>query len=165
MPLSKEDLVNFLKNYARLETAGAKMFREWSHESDDPEVQATLKEFAEIELRQAGMIAEHVKDFGEEVGVERVPFQDSIESYLLQINSLDNLAQKLRYNYMVMSVLERPIVVRALLESTNKKTLEMFEKILDNEDRILGWCDNTATRMGCEELDVDRYFGQVRASV
>ena len=37
--------------------------------------------------------------------------------------------------------------------------------ILDNEDRILGWCDSTATRLGVQAVDLEKYFTGVIASV
>ena len=157
------DLKDLLRNYARLEQAGARMFNEWAKEATDPEMKSTLEEFAEIEKKQALALALHLKELGGEIGSAPLPLEDAINMYLEQIAQLPTLAERLRFNYTVMNTLERPVIMRALLAS-NPETLTLFQGILQNEDRILSWCDQTSARLGCHEIDIDKYYSGVVAS-
>lgn len=152
MSLTVEDLRVLLRNYARLEQAAARMFLNWAAEESDPALRSTLEEFAEIEKTQAHALVMHLKEVGGELGNEPVPIESAINEYLVQIDRLPTLAQRLRFNYTVMSTLERPVVMQALL-SSNPRTLELFHGILNNEDRILSWCDQTSAELGCASLD------------
>ena len=152
MSLSIDDLKVLLRNYARLEQAAARMFLRWASEESNPENRATLEEFAEIEKKQALALVLHLKEVGGELGSDPVPLEDAINAYLDQIDRLPTLAERLRFNYTVMSTLERPVVMQALL-SSNPRTLELFNGILNNEDRILSWCDRKSAELGCPWLD------------
>jgi hypothetical protein len=164
MTISIADLKELMRNYARLEQAGSRMFQGWAEQEPDPELKATLEEFAEIEKRQALALTLHLKELGGELGSAPVPLEEAINLYLIQIDRLPTLAERLRFNYTVMSTLERPVIMRALL-SSNPKTLELFQGILQNEDRILSWCDQTATRLGCHQVDVAKYYSDVVMTV
>jgi hypothetical protein len=165
MGIAIKDLQDLLRNYARLEQAGARMFHDWSEEAIDPEMKSTLAEFAEIEKKQALALALHLKELGGgELGSAPLPIEDAIGLYLEQIGRLPTIAERLRFNYSVMSTLERPVIMRALL-SANPDTLSLFQGILQNEDRILTWCDQTSSRLGCESVDIDKYYSDVVANV
>jgi hypothetical protein len=165
MSIALNDLTMLVRNYARLEQAAARMFLDWAHQETNPEYHAILIEFSEIEKQQALALVLHLKELGGgELGSEPVPLEDAINAYLLQINQLPTLGERLRFNYDVMSVLERPVIMRALL-SANPSTLDLFNRILNNEDRILGWCDETATHLGCDHVDISKYFGELRVSL
>lgn len=163
--LTLPDLLMLLRNYCKLEQAAARMFGKWADEAEDADDAATLKEFAQIELHQASLIAAHMAELGGHMSDGAVPMQDAIDKYLMQIDSLPTLGERLRFNHTVMSTLERPIVMTVLLESTGPSTQALFGKILDNEDRILGWCDSRATELGVDEVDVEAYFGDLVAEV
>jgi len=162
IPLS--DLIALVRNYARLEQAAARMFLDWANQETNPDYRSTLEEFSEIEKKQALALTLHLKELGGELGSDPVPLEDAINAYLVQIGQLPTLAERLRFNYDVMSVLERPVIMRALL-AANPSTLELFTKILNNEDRILGWCDETASQLGCDRVDVAKYFGALTVPV
>ena len=142
---------------------GSKSFRDWSEFATEPSDQATLREFGTIEQQQATAIGAHLRELGGRMGDSTVPLEDAIQSYLVQVNRLPTLGERLRFNHTVMNTLERPIVMRVLLEHTGKSTQELFERILNNEDRILGWCDRRATELGVTEVDMDKYFSDVIA--
>ena len=108
------------------------------------------------------MIVQRLTELGGSMTEGPVTLEGAIDAYLDQIEALPGLREKLRFNYLVMSSLERPVAITVMLEASDPKTREMFETILANENRILGWCDETATAMGCPELDVDLYFGAAR---
>lgn len=163
MGLSRDDLLALLRNYTRLEQAAATMFGEWAQEATEPEMRETLLEFAEIEQRQAAMIATHFHELGGRMEAGPVPLEDAIQQYLRQVGMLSSLGERLRFNCFVMNTLERPVVMQALLEATSPKTLEMFKQILKNEDRILSWCDSTATELGFPAVEIDRYFAGMTA--
>jgi hypothetical protein len=158
-----DDLLMLLRNYTRLEQAAARMFRRWADEADEPADKKMLLEIGQIEQDQASAIALHMKELGAVMTDGDVPLTDAIEKYLAQIDSLPTLGERLRFNHTVMSTLERPIVMRVLLEYTAQSTQDLFSKILDNEDYILGWCDRRATELGVDEVDVDKYFAGVMA--
>jgi len=151
------DLMELVRNYSRLEQAGARMFQGWADAEPGGEVKSTLLEFADIEKRQAAALIAHLRELGGDLGTDPAPLEGAIGAYLEQINKMPSLGEKLRFNYMVMTTLERPVIMRALL-SANASTLKLFNEILDNEDRILSWCDETATAMGCAVLDVSKYY-------
>ncbi len=166
MALTTNDLVTLLRNYTRLEQAAARMFRRWADDADDPEIRQTLLEFSEIEQQQAAAIALHLAELGGgKVTEGETPMEGAITSYLEQIDRLPTVGERLRFNHTVMSTLERPIVMRVLLSETGVKTQELFNRILENEDRILGWCDATATRLGVEDIDLERYYGDLMVIV
>ena len=163
--ITGDDLMMLLRNYCRLEQAAARMFKRWAETTSEQERddRATLFEFSDIESRQASAIARHMHELGGVMTDGPVPLEDAINKYLEQIDSLPTLGERLRFNYTVMSVLERPIVMRVLLDHTSPSTQALFESILENEDRILGWCDLRASELGIDDVDVDRYFAGVIA--
>jgi hypothetical protein len=161
--ITTDDLLMLLRNYTRLEQAAARMFRRWAEQADSDDDRHKLLEFADIEQDQASRIALHLKELGGTMLDGDVPLEDAIGNYLEQIDSLPTLGERLRFNHTVMSTLERPMVMRVLLEYTQPSTQALFGHILDNEERILGWCDSRARELGVEEVDVDRYFAGVVA--
>jgi hypothetical protein len=163
MSLADEDLMMLLRNYGRLEQAGSRMFRRWSEEATDSEMKATLAEFSEIEHQQANAIVLHLAKLEGKMSDGPAPLEEAINLYLDQIDVLPTLGERLRFNHTVMTTLERPVVMRALVEAKSQETKDLFEKILDNEDRILTWCDATATRLGIDHVDVEKYFAGVTA--
>lgn len=157
MGISDNDLIELLRNYSRLEQAAAGMFQGWASMDEDTQTKSTLAEFAEIEKSQALALMSHLRELGGELGTAPTTLEPAIVAYLKQIDRLPSLGERLRFNYMVMTTLERPVIMRALL-SANPATLELFTSILNNEDRILSWCDRTATSLGYETLDLNKYY-------
>lgn len=164
MSLTTNDFLTLLRNYCRLEQEGSRMFKRWSEMATDPEMKSTLAEFAEIEKEQAGAIAKHLKELGGSM-TDEIPMEDAIVKYIDQIEKLPTLGHRLRFNHFVMSVLERPVVMRALVQAKSQETKDLFEKILNNEDRILGWCDRTAAGLGIGEQDVMQQLEKLQLSM
>lgn len=163
--LTDQDFMMLLRNYCRLEQEGARMFRRWAEQATDPEMKKTLTEFSEIETKQAGAIALHLKQLGGTMAEGEIPMEDAIVGYIKQIDQLPTLGERLRFNHTVMSVLERPVVMRALVQAKSQETRDLFEKILQNEDRILSWCDATATRLGVTEVDLEKHLGNIQITM
>jgi hypothetical protein len=163
MGISNSDLMELLRNYGRLEQAAAGMFQGWADAAPEGGIKATLSEFAEIEKQQAAALVAHLRDLGGDLGTAPTTMEAAIVAYLKQIERLPSLAEKLRFNYMVMTTLERPVIMRALL-SANPSTLDLFNLILNNEERILSWCDETASSMGFPVLDMAKYYDAPSAS-
>jgi hypothetical protein len=157
MGISNADLMELLRNYSRLEQAAAGMFQGWADASPPGSTKSTLLEFAEIEKQQAADLVAHLRELGGELGTAPTTMEAAIVAYLKQIERLPSLAEKLRFNYMVMTTLERPVIMRALL-SANPSTLDLFTVILNNEERILSWCDQTASALGFPVLDMAKYY-------
>src|SRR5258707_9026468 len=117
MSLADEDLMMLLRNYGRLKQAGSRMFQRWSEEATDPEMKSTLTEFSEIEHQQANAIVLHLAKLEGKMSDGPVPLEEAINLYLDQIDVLPTLGERLRFNHTVMTTLERPVVMRALVES------------------------------------------------
>jgi len=145
MPLSRDELLELLLNYWKLESTAAELFASWSDLAVEPDVKEKLIEWSKIEASQADAIGKRLLALGGSFGPSSL--EPAINTYLEQVGRFQTSAERLRFNYDVMSVLERPVFLSEALDGADPETLKLFEGILFNEDRILGWCDQKASEL------------------